>query len=145
METCEDILETKGKDVFVIAPEATVFDAVEAMCGWRVGALLVGTVDMPRGIISERDVMARVVLQRLSPEETRVEQVMTRDVVCAELRTTQREAMAVMTERCCCHLPVVIDRRVVGVISIGDLVRSASREQEIEVKMLSEYIHGAVS
>lgn len=68
METCEDILRTKGNDVFAIAPEATIFEAVEAMCGWRVGALLVGGVAVPRGIISERDVMARVVLQRLSFE-----------------------------------------------------------------------------
>lgn len=145
METCADILKTKGNDVFTIAAEATVFEAVESMCARRVGALLVCAAGVPRGIVSERDVMARTVLQRLAPEATRVEDVMSRDVVCVQLHTTAREAMAVMTQQRCRHLPVVVDGRVVGMLSIGDLVRWASREQEVEIKQLSEYIHGAPS
>jgi signal-transduction protein with cAMP-binding, CBS, and nucleotidyltransferase domain len=143
METCADILKTKGSFVFTIAPDATVFEAVESMCARSVGALLVCAAGLPRGIISERDVMARVVLQRLAPDTARVEDVMTRDVVCVEHHATAREAMAVMTRRRCRHLPVVVDGRVIGVLSIGDLVRWASREQESEIKLLSEYIHGA--
>jgi len=87
--------------------------------------------------------MARALLHRLVPDATKVAEVMTRAVVCAGPRTTAREAMAVMTQRRCRHLPVVVDGRVAGMLSIGDLVRWASREQEIEIKLLSEYIHGA--
>ncbi len=142
METCEDILATKGKSVFTVPMNASVLEAVNMMCNRRVGALLVCVEGVPRGIISERDVMARVVLERRAPGETRVDQVMTRDVVCAHLETTQREAMALMTQRRCRHLPVVRDGVVVGLVSIGDLVRSASRDQEFEIRLMSEYIHG---
>jgi signal-transduction protein with cAMP-binding, CBS, and nucleotidyltransferase domain len=143
METCADILEAKGSDVFTIATSATILEAIESMCAHRVGALLVSVDGAPCGIISERDVMARVLLQRRALDTTRVEEVMTRDVVCIEPHTTAREAMAVMTERRCRHLPVVVDGQVVGLLSIGDLVRWASREQQSEIKLLSEYIHGA--
>ena len=142
MGTCEEILKTKGNDLFTINGEATIFEAVEAMCEHRVGALLVFTSGVPRGIVSERDVMLRSVLQRLSPDATQVRDVMTRDVVCAELHTTGREAMAIMTRSHCRHLPVVVDGRVIGMVSIGDLVRCASREQDVEIQLMSEYIHG---
>jgi CBS domain-containing protein len=143
METCADILRTKGSDVFTIAPSATIFEVIESMCTHRVGALLVCVDGAPRGIISERDVMARALLQRRALDTTRVEEVMTRDVVCIEPHTTVCAAMAVMTDRRCRHLPVVVEGRLVGLLSIGDLVRWVSREQQSEIKLLSEYIHGA--
>lgn len=143
METCGGILRGKGGQIHAISPGATVLTAVEQMCAHRVGALLVCRDGTPRGIISERDVMTRVILQRLAPHETYVEEVMTRDVVCVMPHTPAREAMAVMTERRCRHLPVVVDGRVVGVISIGDLVRWVSREQEAEIQMLTDYVRGA--
>jgi CBS domain-containing protein len=143
VQTCEDILKTKGNDVFTIDADATIFQAVESMCAHRVGALLVCAAGTPRGVISERDVMTRMVLQRLSADATCVRDVMTSAVVCVEPRTTSSEAMATMTRTRCRHLPVVVDGRVVGVISIGDLIRGASQEQGVEIKLLSEYIHGA--
>jgi CBS domain-containing protein len=142
MDTIEDILEDKGRDVHAITPQATVLAAVEMMCNRRVGALLVATADATLGIISERDVLARVILEGREPSETRVENVMTRAVACVHPTTTTREAMAVMTERRCRHLPVVEDWGVVGIVSIGDLVRWASREQAMEIRMLTEYVHG---
>jgi CBS domain-containing protein len=139
----EHVLSEKGHDVYSITPDATVYDAVEQMCERHVGALLVVTDDVVRGIISERDVMNRVILERRDPTTTRVGQVMTHAVVCVRLNSTVREAMAVMTDRRCRHLPVVDDGRIVGLLSIGDLVRWASKEQEYEIRMLTEYVQGA--
>jgi CBS domain-containing protein len=142
METIEDILEDKGHEVYAISPQATVLQAVETMCARRVGALLVATTEAISGIISERDVLNRVILQKREPAKTSVEQVMTRAVACVRPSTKAREAMAVMTERRCRHLPVVAEWGVVGIVSIGDLIRSASLEQEMEIRMLTEYVRG---
>jgi CBS domain-containing protein len=142
MNTIAEILETKGYEVYTIFPSATVLQAVELMCARRVGALLVASAEATLGIISERDVLTRVILDRHEPSETLVERVMTRAVACVHPTTTAREAMAVMTERRCRHLPVVAEGRVIGMVSIGDLVRWASREQEIEIRMLTEYVNG---
>jgi CBS domain-containing protein len=142
METVGDILDDKGRQVHFITPQATVFEAVEMMCARRVGALLVATTSATYGIISERDVMTRVILERRDPATTRVEQVMTAAVACVRPDTPAREAMAIMTERRCRHLPVVTDGGIVGLVSIGDLVRAASQEQEFQIRMLTEYVHG---
>ncbi|MFO0758936.1 MAG: CBS domain-containing protein [Byssovorax sp.] len=142
MERIGEILEEKGRKVHITSPSATVFDAVLTMCEARVGALLVTVDGTPCGIISERDVLTRVLLDKRDASRTRVEEVMTRDVACIGPETMAREAMAIMTERRCRHLPVVLDGRVIGMISIGDLVRWASREQEFEVRMLTDYVRG---
>ena len=145
MDTIDDILQDKGYHVHFIGPRATVHQAVDLMCARRVGALLVADSQATFGIISERDVLARVILERRDPSDTRVEQVMTKAVAVVRPTTKAREAMAVMTERRCRHLPVVTDGAVIGLVSIGDLVRWASREQEIEIRMLTEYVHGGYS
>ncbi|WP_437276544.1 CBS domain-containing protein [Sorangium sp. So ce375] len=145
MDNIGEILNRKGRNVYTIPPDATVFEAVQSMCMRRVGALLVSIDGSPSGIISERDVMARVILARRDPAETPVAEVMTCEVVCVEPSTPARQAMAVMTERRCRHLPVVQDGRVVGMISIGDLVHWISREQEFEIRMLTEYVQGVYS
>ncbi len=143
MHTVGDILDEKGRNVLTTASDATVLAAVDAMCGAHVGALLVCEGDRPVGIISERDVMARVILARRDPATTRVVEVMTSEVVCIDADAKAHEAMAVMTERRCRHLPVVAGGRVAGMVSIGDLVRWASREHEYEIRMLTEYVGGA--
>ncbi|WP_437675642.1 CBS domain-containing protein [Sorangium sp. So ce131] len=145
MESVGEILNKKGRAVYTISPEARVFEAVQSMCARHVGALLVSIDSSPSGIVSERDVMTRVILARRDPAKTLVAEVMTREVVCVEPSTQARQAMAVMTERRCRHLPVVQDGRVIGMISIGDLVYWASREQEAEIKMLTEYVQGVYS
>jgi CBS domain-containing protein len=142
MDTVEEILDDKGHEVYAIPPTATVLQAVELMCARHVGALLVATTEAILGIISERDVLTRVILEPRVPSETFVEQVMTRGVACVRPSTTAREAMGIMTERRCRHLPVVSDGGVVGIVSIGDLVRWASREQEVEIRMLTDYVRG---
>lgn len=142
METVGSIVEEKGSAVYVIHPDATALAAVQMMCDRRVGALLVATSEATLGIISERDVLVRLILERREADKTKVADVMTRAVVCVSPTTTAREAMAVMTERRCRHLPVVTEGAIVGIVSIGDLVRAASREQEFQLRMLTEYVHG---
>ena len=142
METLLYILEQKGKAVHRTTPEETVLDAVDAMCRAKVGALLVMKGDKPIGIVSERDVLTRLVLARRNPAETKVADVMTSGVVCIPSTASPEQAMAIMTERHCRHLPVVRGGAVEGIISIGDLVRWASRHQEYEIRLLSEYLGG---
>ena len=115
------------------------------MCRARVGALLVMEGAKPVGIVSERDVLTRLVLARRSPAETTVGEIMTRGVVCIASSASPEQAMAIMTERHCRHLPVVRGGAVEGIISIGDMARWASRNQDYEIRLLSEYLGGVPS
>jgi CBS domain-containing protein len=142
MDTIERILADKGAEVHSIEPSATVFRAVEKMSAARVGALLVCDQKTCLGIFSERDLMQRVILEHRDPATTPIEEVMTPDVVVVEPGTTIEEAMAIMTERRCRHLPVIRDGLVAGMVSIGDLVRWNSRNQQFHVRMLTNYITG---
>jgi signal-transduction protein with cAMP-binding, CBS, and nucleotidyltransferase domain len=144
MGTVREVIESKanGNELRSTPPGATVLDAVEQMCRAHVGALLVMDRTIPVGIVSERDVMTRGLLKHRSPEATSVAGVMTREVVCIEAEAEVEEAMAVMTHRRCRHLPVVEDGKVVGMISIGDLVRWMSHQQEYELKLLHDYVEG---
>jgi CBS domain-containing protein len=142
MDTVGHILKEKGHVVHTTGPKDSVLHAVETMCGKKVGSLLVSEAGRPVGIITERDLMTDVVLARRDPAKTRVEEVMATDVVCVDPSTSTAEAMAIMTERRCRHLPVLEGSQIVGMISIGDLVRWASRNHEFEVRMLTDFIHG---
>jgi CBS domain-containing protein len=112
------------------------------MCAEKVGALLVCDAGKPVGMFTERDLMNSVILARLDPATTTVGEVMSREVVYVEPTAAAAEAMAVMTERRCRHLPVASEGQLMGLISIGDLVRWASRNQEFEIRKLTDYIHG---
>jgi len=142
MDTIAHILKEKGTGVHHASGDVTVLGAVEMMSAKRIGALMVCEEGHPIGIFSERDLMTRVILAGKDPATTRVYEVMSRDVVFVEPSTRAEEAMAVMTERRCRHLPVVSEGRVVGLISIGDLVRWVSRNQEFHIRQLEDYICG---
>jgi len=142
METVGIILSDKGAEVFSVGADATVLQAVTKMCANRVGAILVCDESACSGIFTERDLMARVTLKGLDPNTTLVGQVMTAEIACVEPSTTASEAMAIMTERRCRHLPVIEGSKIVGVVSIGDLVRWESRNQAFELRMLTDYIQG---
>jgi CBS domain-containing protein len=142
METVAHILEEKGAKVHQASPGITVFDAVKKMSAERVGALLICEEGYPVGMFTERDLMTRVILDRRDPAATLVQDVMSRDIVIVEPATLAEEAMAVMTQRRCRHLPVVVGDKVVGLISIGDLVRWASRNQQFHIRQLEDYICG---
>ncbi len=142
MHSLEHILTIKGRDIRVIAPDATVLEAADEMCGAHVGALLVMDDDRLVGIFSERDLMKRVVLARRDPARTRIDEVMTRDVACVSPAVSPHDAMALITHRRIRHLPVVDGKRVVGVVSIGDLVRWTLLEREHDIEMLEDYVSG---
>ncbi|MGH7283625.1 MAG: CBS domain-containing protein [Polyangiaceae bacterium] len=137
------ILDTKAHHaVLSITQTAPVLDTVDKLCEGHVGALLVMQDTHPIGILSERDLLTRVLLKRLDPARTRVSEVMTRDVVAVSIDATPEEVMAIMTERRCRHLPVIENDSIVGIISIGDVVRWASRTQEFQIQSLEDYICG---
>jgi CBS domain-containing protein len=142
MEPLEAILEAKEHDLHVVAPDATVLEAVEAMCLARVGALLVMDDAMLVGIFSERDLMTRVVLTQRDPSVTRIGEVMTRELVCVRPDTLPGEAMALFTDYRVRHLPVVDSNRIAGIVSIGDLVRWTIRDREHKIDELLDYVTG---
>ncbi len=116
--------------------------AVEAMCTAKVGAVLVCTGKACAGIFSERDLMTRVILEHRDPATTKVADVMSENVTAVGPEVSTEEAMAIMTDRRCRHLPVIDGGRVIGVVSIGDLVRHESRDQDFEIRSLTDYILG---
>ncbi len=136
------VLAEKGSEVYRVPPETTVLDAVRAMNRHRVGAVLVTDGDRPVGIFTERDVLRRVVDAGRDPATTPVAEVMTRDVVCVSPEITVQEAMAVITEKRCRHLPVMEGERLVGLVSIGDLTRWVTRHQRFHIQDLVNYITG---
>ena len=142
MSALSTILESKDPTVHYVTPEATVLTAVDKMCRARVGALLVESGNEPIGILTERDIMTRLVLEQRDAATTHVAEIMSRDVLCIDPDREPEEAMALMTERRVRHLPVVVENVVVGIISMGDLVRWASRNPEFEARVLRDYVIG---
>jgi CBS domain-containing protein len=141
-DTLAVILDEKGDTVHSVAPTASVLDAVRKMNDARIGALLVLEDDRPVGMFTERDVLTRVVGQKRNPGDTTVADVMSTEVVAVKPGTTVDEAMAVITERRCRHLPVIEDGRLRGMVSIGDLTRWVTRKQRYEIQDLVNFITG---
>lgn len=136
------ILDFKGSAVHTVAPEVTVLDAVAYMNEKGVGALLVTDDERPVGMFTERDVLRRVVDARRDPASTKVADVMSHELVVVHPEVTVEEAMAIMTERRCRHLPVIEGDDIVGMVSIGDLSRWMSRRQANHINDLMSYITG---
>ena len=140
--TIRTILSHKSGDVFSISPEATVFEAIEMMEAKNVGALLVMEREQVVGIISERDYARKVVLHEKSSKDTPVRDIMTSPVVSVSPNHTVDECMRIVTAKRIRHLPVVQGERVVGVVSIGDLVQRVISTQGETIQYLQEYIVG---
>jgi CBS domain-containing protein len=141
MRPIKQLLSSKAShEIYAVSPNASVFDALKVLAETDVGALLVMEGDRMVGIFSERDYARRVVLQGKSSRETLVREVMTERIVCVQPNQTVEEAMAMMTEVRCRHLPVVEHGRVIGVVSIGDLVKEIISEQEFLIQQLETYI-----
>jgi CBS domain-containing protein len=135
------VLEGKGSEVLQIEASATVFDAIKRMVESNVGALLVTDGGRVTGIVTERDYLRRVTLEGRTEKETLVREIMSAPLVYVTPETTVEECMAVMTERRIRHVPVFADgRELVGIVSIGDLVKFQSKEQSFQIKFLTEYI-----
>lgn len=136
-----DILASKGRDVLSIDGSATVYDAIAKMVEGNVGALLVYEGGRLQGIVTERDYLRRVTLEGRDERTTPVREIMTTEVVYVGPDASIEECMAVMTDRRIRHLPVLGDHReVVGIVSIGDVVKFKSKQQSFEIKFLHEYI-----
>jgi CBS domain-containing protein len=145
MPTVREILHTKGTHVLAISPEATALDAAVLMNDHKIGSLVVLDAGRLVGLISERDLLQRVLATRRDPASVLVSEAMTTEVICCRSYTTLDEARAVMKNRRIRHLPVVEeDNRLSGLISIGDLNAHEAHSHELTIHILEEYIHGRV-
>jgi CBS domain-containing protein len=136
----KDILASKGHDIWSIGPNKTVFEALELMAEKEIGALLVMDGERVNGLFSERDYARKMILKGLSSKETNVSDVMTSRVICSSLDHTADECMALMTEKRVRHLPIVENDKVVGLISIGDIVKAVISDQQFTIDVLEKYI-----
>ena len=134
-----EILEEKGGHVLEIDADATVLEAVQQMVAMNVGSLLVTVEGEVTGIVTERDYLRRVTLEDRT-EDAPIREIMSSPLVVATLDTTIDECMALMTDRRIRHVPVVEDGKVVGLVSIGDLVKFKSKLQTFEIQFLNDYI-----
>jgi CBS domain-containing protein len=140
MQNIGHLLATKGHDVWAVAPADSVLDAIRVMAERGVGALLVMDGRKLVGIISERDYARRVILKGRSSDQTRVDAIMTTRVSYAEPDQSVEHCLSLMTEKRIRHLPVMQDGEVVGVLSIGDLVKAIISEQKLTIDQLEHYI-----
>jgi CBS domain-containing protein len=140
MSQVSEILEEKGRNVLEIEAEASVFEAVKRMVEANVGSLLVTEGGEIAGIVTERDYLRRVTLEGRTDKETPVREIMTSPLIVVTPETPIDECMALMTDRRIRHVPVVDGGQVVGMISIGDLVKFKSKQQRFEIQYLTDYI-----
>jgi len=140
MSQLSEILDEKGAHVLQIEAEASVFEAVKRMVEANVGSLLVTEGGEITGIVTERDYLRRVALEGRTDKETAVGEIMSSPLIVVTQQTTIDECMALMTDRRIRHLPVVDEGKVVGVVSIGDVVRFKSKKQSFEIQYLNDYI-----
>jgi CBS domain-containing protein len=133
-------LDAKAAEVFAIGPDAPVIDAIRLMAEKRIGAVLVMEGSRLAGILSERDYARKIVLQGRSSADTPVRDIMTAQVVSVSLGDSAERCMQIVTERRIRHLPVLEDGEVIGVVSIGDLVKAVIEDQQVELDQLQRYI-----
>jgi CBS domain-containing protein len=142
MKLVQHLLETKGGDVIAIEAGLSVFDAIKIMADRAVGSLLVMEGSNLVGIVTERDYARKVILKGRSSETTSVEEIMTTEVLTATAAQTVNDCMTLMTEKRIRHLPIVDGDKVIGLISIGDLVQAIISDQREEIEQLENYISG---
>ena len=142
MARLSEILRRKGGDVLKIDADETVFAAICRMVDARVGSILVTEEGEVTGIMTERDYLRKVAVKGRTSHDTIVREIMTSPLIYVTPETTVEESMAIMTDRRIRHLPVVEDEEVVGVVSIGDVVKFQSQEQSFQIKYLTDYISG---
>jgi CBS domain-containing protein len=142
MKTVAELLKVKPARVVSITPEQTVLEAIKVLAAEDIGAAIVMTGERIAGIFSERDYTRKVILKGRSSDTTRVEEIMTSTVIVVSPRTKARECMALMTEKNIRHLPVVEEGRVIGMVSIRDIVSDIIADQDFTIEQLEHYISG---
>ena len=143
MRSVRQLLEAKAPEIFAIGPDVPVIDAIRLMAEKRIGAVLVLEGQRLVGILSERDYARKIVLQGRSSADTPVRDIMTADVVSVGLNDTAEHCMQIVTEQRIRHLPVLSGSDVLGVVSIGDLVKAVIEDQQLELDQLQRYIRHA--
>lgn len=141
MKTVSQLLQGKGGSVWSVSPEFSVFDALKMMAEKNVGALLVMDEGKLRGILSERDYARKVILLGKSSHDLKVREIMSDKVVCVGPDQTVDECMALMSGKRIRHLPVLESGKVIGVLSVGDLVKAVIALQQQTIQQLESYIH----
>jgi CBS domain-containing protein len=142
MKLVKHLLDSKGRNIISIAEGASVLDAIKIMAERSIGSLLVMDGDELMGIVTERDYARKVIVKGRSSKSTQVGEIMTADVCTASIDQTVNDCMTIMTERRIRHLPVVENGKVVGLISIGDLVQAIIADQQQAIEHLEQYISG---
>jgi len=142
MSTVRDIIRKKDNDIWSIAPDATVYEALEIMAEKNIGALLVMKEDQVKGILSERDCIRKVDLQGRTSRITKVNEVMTSDVISVQVSEQLEECMATMIEKNIRHLPVYEDGQLLGLISVRDVLREVVEVQKSLISQLERFITG---
>jgi CBS domain-containing protein len=142
MKTVTQLLRTKGHEVLSVSPEASVFEALKVMAEKNVGALLVVEGERLVGVFSERDYARKVILKGKASKEISVREIMTSHILYVRPEQTIEDCMALMTDKRVRHLPVLEEERLVGVISIGDVVKAIIAEQDFMIEQLQNYITG---
>lgn len=137
------VIHHKGHDVWSVSPDASVLDAIAMMSAKNIGALLVMEGKVLRGIITERDYTRKVVLKGRASKDTPVRTIMNTDIVCVHPSDTVERCMKIMSQPGMRHLPVVAEGQVVGVISLGDMVRWIMSAQKVMIDQLERYIAGS--
>jgi CBS domain-containing protein len=140
MRTVRQLLASKAPEVYAIGPDAPVIDAIRLMAEKRIGAVVVLQGGALAGILSERDYARKIVLEGRSSKETQVREIMSAEVLTIGLDDTVEGCMQIVTERRIRHLPVVDGNAVLGVVSIGDLVKAVIEDQQLELDQLQRYI-----
>lgn len=142
MATVEELLDAKGHEVYFVGPNDTVLDALKMLEDKNVGSVLVKDGDKLVGIFTERQYARRVFLKGRSSPKTRICEVMETDVICVGAEMTTEACMAIMTEKHIRHLPVLRDEQLLGMISIGDLVKGIIADREFTIEQLEHFIRG---
>lgn len=142
MKRVNEMLDEKGYDVWSIDKGECVFDAIKLMAEKEIGALIVMDGERVAGILSERDYTRKVILMGRTSQQTLIEEIMTREVVSVRPGETVKECMTLMTDRRIRHLPVMDEGRLVGMLSIGDLVKAIIADQQFTIEQLEGYING---
>lgn len=141
MVTIRDILNEKGQNIYFVSPETTVYESLEKMSAHNVGSMLVMEDEKLMGIFTERDYMKKIILQNKASKTTIVKDIMTANPVCITPSDSVDNALSIMTKQHCRHLPIIEKSKIIGVVSIGDLVKKKISSMDATIKHLSDYIY----